>query len=179
MNESRAAVRYAKAALEYAIESKATASVEADMRYILDTLKKNPELQEVLESPIITGDQKKNVLLDVFEQSEGITKSLIGLLADNKRIAFLDQVASKFIYLSDLLKGEKVAEITTTIPLSDKLEEEILDRVEKLTGTKVVLKNKIDESIIGGFILRIGDMQFNASISNQLSSLKREFINAQ
>lgn len=178
MNESRAAIRYAKAALEYAIDTKATASVEGDMRHILDTLKSNPELHDVLGSPVITADKKKSVLLNVFEQSEEITKNLIVLLVENKRISFLDQVASKYIYLNDLLKGEKVAELTTTIPLSKDLEEEILSRLESLTGTKVALKNKIDDSIIGGFILRIGDMQFNASIANQLNSLKREFTNA-
>ncbi len=178
MSESRAAIRYAKAALEYALETKATASVEGDMRYILDTLEKNPELQEVLDSPVITGEEKKKVLLNVFEQAEVLTKNLIGLLVDNKRISFLDQVATKFIELNDLLKGEKVAQITTAIPLNKQLEEELLTKLEKLTGTKVTLEKNIDEDIIGGFVLRIGDMQFNASIASQLNSLKREFVNA-
>jgi len=129
----------------------------------------------VLSSPIYKGDQKKEVLLNVFEQSEKITKNLIGLLVDNRRIAHLEEVANKYIYLNDLLKGEKVAEITTAIPLTSELEAEILERMEKITGTKVALENKIDESIIGGFILRIGDIQFNASVSSQLNKLKREF----
>ncbi len=178
MNDSRAAIRYAKAALEYALETKATDSVEGDMRYIMDTLKNNPELQEVLDSPVITGDEKKKVLLNVFEQAEVLTKNLIGLLVENKRISFLGQVAAKFIELNDVLKGEKVAQITTAVPLGKQLEEEILAKLEKMTGAKVTLEKNIDENIIGGFVLRIGDMQFNASIASQLNSLKREFINA-
>ncbi len=178
MNESRAAVRYAKAALEYALESKATQGVEADMRFILETLDGNPELRDVLGSPVLRTDQKKDVLLSVFDQSEKITKNLIVLLVDNKRINLLGEVASKFIFLNDQLKGEKIAEITTAVPLSKDLEEEILDRVERLTGNKVSLENTVDENIIGGFVLRVGDMQFNASIANQLSNLKREFTNS-
>ncbi len=178
MTESRAAVRYAKATLELAIESKTTSSIETDMRFILDTLEENPDLQDVLSSPVIKGDQKKEVLLNVFEQSETLTKNLISLLVDNKRISHLAEVANKYIFLNDLVKGEKVAEITTAIPLTAELEDEILARVKKITGTKVALENKIDEEIIGGFILRIGDMQFNASIADQLSNLKREFTNS-
>ncbi len=178
MTESRAAVRYAKATLELAIDSKINSSIETDMRFILDTLKENPDLQEVLSSPVIKGDQKKEVLLNVFEQSETLTKNLISLLVDNKRISHLEEVANKYIFLNDLVKGEKVAEITTAIPITAELEDEILERVEKITGTKVALENKIDEEIIGGFILRIGDMQYNASVADQLSNLKREFTNS-
>ena len=178
MNESRAAVRYAKATLEYALETKATNSVEADMRFILDTLDNNPDLGDVLGSPVLTGDQKKDIILSVFDQAEPITKSLIGLLVDKRRISMLDEVARKFIFLNDLLKGEKVAEVTTAVPLTSDLESQILSRVEDLTGNKVALESKIDESIIGGFVLRIGDLQFNASIANQLNSLKREFTNS-
>ena len=178
MNESRAAIRYAKAALEHTLETKSTDAVESDMRYILDTLENNPELQDLLSSPVLNSDQKSDVLMNVFEQAEDITKRLIALLIKNKRISFLGEVATKFIYLNDQLKGEKVAEITTAVPLTSDMEEDILNRVEGLTGNKVVVENIIDENIIGGFVLRIGDMQFNASIANHLNNLKREFTNS-
>ena len=178
MNESRAAIRYTKAALEYSLEIKATDSVESDMRYILETLDNTPELGELVGSPVLNSDQKKEVLIKVFDQAEELTKNLISLLIEKKRIALLGEVASKFIFLNEQLKGEKVAEITTAIPLSQELEDEILSRVEKITGNKVTVENKIDENILGGFILRIGDMQFNASIANQLNNLKREFTNS-
>ncbi len=178
MNESRAAIRYAKATLEHALETNASKVVEGDMRTILDTLEGSAELQDVLSSPVLTGDQKKNVLLKVFQQADKITQNLLILLVDNKRIPYLGEVARKYIYLNDLLKGEKIAQITTAVPLTSDLEKQLLKRVEGLTGNKVALENTIDENIIGGFILRIGDMQFNASIANQLNNLKREFTNS-
>jgi len=71
-----------------------------------------------------------------------------------------------------------VAFVTTTVPLTPSLEKKILAQVEKITTNKITLENKIDESIIGGFILRIGDLQYNASIFNKLNNLKREFTNS-
>ena len=74
------------------------------------------------------------------------------------------------------VKGVKSAKVTTAVPLSEALEKQVLAKVEELTGSKsVTLENEIDESIIGGFILRVGDLQYNASIANQLGNLKREF----
>jgi F-type H+-transporting ATPase subunit delta len=68
--------------------------------------------------------------------------------------------------------------VTTAVPLTPSLEKKILAQVEKITSNKITLENQIDESIIGGFILRIGDLQYNASISNKLNNLKREFTNS-
>lgn len=178
MNQNRAAIRYAKATLDFAIERKSAEAVELDMRNIADTINENKELQALLESPIVKGELKKNALLEIFKGSGEITKGLIGTLIDNKRIAMLQEVAYKYIILHEKLKGEDVAQVTTAVPLTSDLEKKILAQVKKLTGNKVTLENKIDESIIGGFVLRIGDLQYDASIANKLNGLKREFTNS-
>jgi F-type H+-transporting ATPase subunit delta len=71
----------------------------------------------------------------------------------------------------------EVATVTTAVPLTKELEAKVLAKIKELTGNDVSLENKIDESIIGGFILRVGDLQYNASIANKLNTLKREFTN--
>ena len=76
------------------------------------------------------------------------------------------------------MKGKDIAHVTTAVPLTADLEKKILAKVTELTGNKVSIENKIDESIIGGFVLRVGDLQYDASIANKLSSLKREFTNS-
>jgi F-type H+-transporting ATPase subunit delta len=103
---------------------------------------------------------------------------MFALLVSKKRIALLNEVALKYIALNERLKGENVALVTTAVPLTPALEKKILAKVEKITSNKITLENQIDESIIGGFILRIGDLQYNASISNKLNNLKREFTNS-
>ena len=87
----------------------------------------------------------------------------------------LHQVANKYITLYDSIKGIEVAQVITAVPLSEELEESVLNKVKEITGKQATLENTVDESILGGFILRIGDVQYDASIANKLQALKREF----
>ena len=178
MNESRAAIRYAKATLDYAVEKKAADKVDADMRRIAETISENSELQQLLTSPLIKNEVKKSSLSQIFKGSNDITLGLINTLADNKRVELLQEVAFKYIVQYEKMKGEEVAVVTTAVPLTEALEKKVLAKVKKLTGNKVSLDNKIDESIVGGFILRIGDLQYDASVANKLNTLKREFTNS-
>ncbi|MEM8999155.1 MAG: ATP synthase F1 subunit delta [Bacteroidota bacterium] len=178
MNESRAAIRYAKATLNFAIEKKAAGAVEKDLRDIASTIAENNELQQLLESPIVKGEVKRNTLHEIFKKSHEITKGLVTTLTENRRIALLQEVALKYIVLHEQMKGEDVAFVTTAVPLTAALEKKLLAEVTKMTGNKVTIENKIDENIIGGFVLRIGDLQYDASVANKLNGLKREFTNS-
>lgn len=177
MNESRAAIRYAKAVISLAIDHKATDIVEKDMRNVTAKLSKDADLREMLGSPIVKAEAKKKALSSVLKGSHRFTEGLLSVLMANKRIGLLEEVALKYIILNEKLKGEAVAYVTTAVPLTSELEKDILKRVEKITGNKVTIKNKIDEKVIGGFVLRIGDLQYDASIANKLNGLKREFTN--
>ena len=178
MSESRAAIRYAKAVLDFAVEKKSADKVEVDMRTIATTLNDSQELRQLLENPVIKTEVKKKTLSEVFKGSNAITSGLISTLADNKRIALLQEVAFKYIILHEKLKGEDVAHVTTAVPMTVDLEKKVLAQVKKMTGNKVTLENKVDESIVGGFILRVGDLQYDASVTNKLNKLKREFTNS-
>lgn len=178
MSDSRAALRYAKAILDLAVENKATDALEKDMQNIVQTISSSTELREMLASPVIKGTAKKEALLSIFKGSDKITEGTISMLVDNKRVSMLNEVASKYLILNEELKGKDIAHVTTAVPLTTDLEKKILAKVTELTGNKVSIENKIDESIIGGFVLRVGDLQYDASIANKLSSLKREFTSS-
>jgi F-type H+-transporting ATPase subunit delta len=178
MSESRAAIRYAKATLDQAIEHKALEAMEVDMRSIAETISESKELSDALSSPIVKSSDKKNILLAIFKDANEITKGLIGVLIANKRITLLNEVALKYLIINEDLKGQGVAFVTTAVALTTELEKKILDKVIELTGKKVVVKNTIDEKILGGFVLRVGDLQYDASISSKLGNLKREFTNS-
>jgi F-type H+-transporting ATPase subunit delta len=175
MNESRAAARYAKAILDFAVEKKKTDVLEEDMRSIVATMSASKELREMLGSPVLKGEIKKIALMEIFKGSHAITEGLIDLLIQNRRITLLNEVALKYIILNEELKGEGVAFVTTAVPLSDELEKKVLSKVSSITGDKITLINEIDKSIVGGFILRVGDLQYDASIANKLNTIKREF----
>ena len=178
MNDSRAALRYAKAILDFAVDKKATEAVEKDMRSISSTIADSKELRDLLASPVIKSEVKKKALTALFTGTNNISQGLIDLLMENKRISLLQEVAFKYIVLNEKLKGQDVAYVTTAVPLTPELEKKVLQQVAQLTGNEVTLENKIDEGIIGGFVLRVGDLQYDASISNQLNNLKREFTNS-
>jgi F-type H+-transporting ATPase subunit delta len=178
MSDSRAALRYAKAILDLAVENKVTDALEKDMQNIVGTISDSVELREMLASPVVKGAAKKEALLAIFKGSSKETEGTISMLVDNKRISMLNEVAVKYLILNEKFKGKDIAFVTTAVPLTADLEKKILAKVTEMTGNQVSIENKIDESIIGGFVLRVGDLQYDASIANKLSNLKREFTNS-
>ena len=176
MAGTRAAIRYAKAVLSLAKDQNTAEAVNIDMKQIATAIAKSDDLNVMLQNPVVRSSTKKKALLAVFNNSNIITINLINVLITNKRLSLLGEVALKVNQLYDKLKGTEVAMVTTAIPLTDNLKSKVLAKAKELTGKDVEIKNIVDQSIIGGFILRIGDVQYNASITNKLNKLKREFI---
>jgi len=173
---TRAALRYAKATLNLAREKGFAKEVNNDMKLIQSTIEENPELEIMLKSPVIKAKAKRAVLTEIFEKKvNGITMGLLNLLIENKRPALLILVAKEYIIIYDFLQGVEVAQITSAIPLDKELEMEILKKVQESVGKEITLNNIVDPSIIGGFILRVGDKQYDSSIKNRLSDLLSQF----
>ena len=174
---SRAAIRYAKAILEIAVSSGKANQVNEDMKSIIAAVDSSADLKEFLTSPIITSDLKMNALTEVFGSVQADTKSLFRLLQENKRFEILVAIASQYNAQFDAMNGVEVAKVTTAFPITADLEAQILAKAATISTKKLTIQNTVDPSIIGGFILRIGDKQYNASVSNRLQELKREFSN--
>lgn len=173
---SRAAIRYAKAILQKANENNTEAVVFGDMQSVYKTIEESRELQAVLQSPVIKANDKKDALLKIFNGQSEATHSLINILIANKRASLLGSVAKSYVDIYNDQQGVKAAIVITAVPLTPEMETKVLAKVKELTGSdKVTLNSEIDSDIIGGFILRMGDIQYNASIANQLGNLKREF----
>jgi len=172
---SRAAIRYAKAVLSLASDKNTAEAVNNNMKLIAATIEESEELNQVLKSAVVKSDVKKATLTQIFPNINTISSGLFNILMSNKRIDILGDVASKYSVLFDELNGKEVAQVTTAIPMTNELEIKVLAKVKELTSKAVELVNIVDESILGGFILRVGDKQYNASVSNKLNKLKREF----
>ncbi|SEK76108.1 ATP synthase F1 subcomplex delta subunit [Aquimarina amphilecti] len=174
---SRAAIRYAKAVLSLAQDKNATEDVQKDMQSIIATIDSSSDLKMVLNSPLIKSEVKLASLREIFKSTGDLTQKLFDTLIENKRVSLLDNVAKQYIVLFDQLNNTQIAKVTTAVPLDKVLSSKVLAKVKELTGNEATIENVIDESIIGGFILRVGDLQYNASIANKLTSLKRELSN--
>ena len=174
---SRAAIRYAKAILETAVSTERVNQVNDDMKSIIKSVNSSADLKDFLASPIITSEVKMNVLSEIFGSVQADTKSLFRLLQENKRFEILEAIATQFNAQFDEMNGVEVAKVTTAFPITADLEAKILAKATSISTKKITIQNTVDPSIIGGFILRIGDKQYNASVSNRLQELKREFSN--
>ena len=177
MKGSRAAVRYAKAVLDLAKDNNVTKEVNDDMVLITETMDSSGELRTFLGSPVIKDQLKKNALNDIFKDVNGVTSGMFNLLLENNRIDILFQVASKYKDQYNAMNGVQVAKVTTAFPLTPALEAKVQQKVKQLTGNEAKIQNIIDDSIIGGFVLRVGDIQYNGSVKHQLTSLGRELKN--
>ena len=177
MSGIRAAIRYANAILEIADSKGVASEVSADMTLIATTITGNSELTHFIQNPLIKTDTKKNVVLEVFASVNPVTQSLFHLLLENKRFEILAAIAVEYNNLFDVMNGVEVAKVTTASPMDAALEAKVLAKIATFSDKKVTIENTVDASIIGGFILRIGDKQYNASVANRLHVLKRELSN--
>ncbi len=174
---SRAAIRYAKAILDIAQTSGKAEAVNNDMKSIINAVSESADLKDFLTSPIIKLEVKKSALSEIFSNVEKETNSLFHLLFENKRFEILEAIAIQYNKLFDESNGIEVAKVTTAFPITAELETKVLAKIAEFSNKKITIQNIVDPSIIGGFILRVGDQQYNASVASKLSELKREFSN--
>jgi F-type H+-transporting ATPase subunit delta len=177
MASTRAAIRYAKAILDLANSKDVAEAVNNDMKSIAQAIETNLELSTFIQNPTTKVEVKQSALLEVFANVNGVTKGLFNLLFENKRFEILEGIALEYKKLFDESNGVEVAKVTTAIPMDADLEAKVLAKVATLSDKKITIENIVDPSIIGGFILRIGDQQYNASVANRLQVLKRELSN--
>jgi len=178
MKGTRAAQRYAKAILDLAKDQNVAEVVYSDMESILKTIIGSSDLLDVLTSPVLKSNLKNNVLKEIFKDVNKVTLGAFDVLIENKRINILKEVAQTYISLYNEMNHVQIAKVTTAVPLNAELEAKILAKISELTGNSATINNIVDPNIIGGFILRIGDLQYNASVANSLSNLERELKNS-
>ncbi|PID68808.1 MAG: ATP synthase F1 subunit delta [Flavobacteriia bacterium] len=175
---TRAAHRYAKAILDLAVKNKQEDAVYKDMQLIAETFAADSKLEEVLKSPMLKYQDKHQLVNKIFEgKTTTLVTQLFKLLTDNKRLDILNTITSQFTKLYNDQKGIVKAVVTSAVALHDVMTKKVMDKAQSLVGDKkVLLQSQVDESLIGGFILRVGDVQLDTSIAGQLKKLKRELI---
>ena len=175
MSGTRAAIRYAKAILSVATDNQTAKKIQLEMDEIAHTIASNAALNEALKSPVVKLSEKAAVLDKVFNNFSPELKSLFQTLAQNKRIDLLEEISLQYKQLYDQLNNKEVATVTTAVPMTSAMEAKVMAKLKTLSSKKISLKKTVDETILGGFILRVGDQQYNASVSNQLNELKNKF----
>jgi F-type H+-transporting ATPase subunit delta len=174
---SKAGARYAKSLIDLSTEQNALEEIKNDMVFFEGVVDNNSELEAILKNPIVPLDKKAGILSDLFgSKVHQITNSFLKLVVNKGRSAILFDTAKQFIAQYNAIKGIVTAEVTSAIALTDVSKAEVVALVKKEIGAnEVIVKEKVDEKLIGGFILKVGDKQFDASIASGLNKLKKEF----
>lgn len=171
---SEAAERYAQAAFELARDGKALESLEKDFATFTAALAESADLRLTLKSPLIASEDKSRALVAVA-QKLGLTelgRNIIGLVAKNGRANEIPGVIKAFGARLAKHRGASQVEVISAKPLDQKQLDSILAGVSKALGGKVDAVTRVDESLIGGFVVRAGSRQFDASLKSKLDSLK-------
>ena len=172
MKSTRTAFRYAKATLAYANENKFSDKVAKEMQELIELYESSRQLNGLLSNPFLPNTKKQSILRSIVPNPSDVTKKLLSLLISNNRLFLLKEVAKSYINLFNEQQGELNATVISAIPLTQNLEKQIHGKLEDFTGKKISLLNKIDKSLLGGFILKIGDMEFNSSLAYKLKIFK-------
>lgn len=177
MFQSRVAGRYAKALLDLAIEQNQLDSVFADMNTLINALDVSSELESVLNNPIIPQDKKKGIFAALFEDKmDAISFGFLKLILEKRRENDLQAIADSFIHLYNEKKGITKVVLTTAVPVSDQMEQSILQKIKSTSQLEQIeLIKKVDPSIIGGFIVEFNNRIYDDSIQSDLNSLKRRY----
>jgi F-type H+-transporting ATPase subunit delta len=175
MPSRTAANRYAKALMDVALQEKADlVRVEDELASFTKALVENEETAKILLNPAVPAPRKGVALKAIVKQTAPLVPvgKLLVLLAERDRLAVLPDLLAS--YRERMLAHQNVvrAEVTTAGPLPDSQAETIRDRLARATGREVRIATRVDPSIIGGLVARLGSTVFDGSVSRHLEKMK-------
>jgi len=176
MSEFKVASRYAKSLIDLAQEQGNLETVKQDMEQFVATLRANSELQAVLKNPIMKQDKKRNILDALFGGK--IHPSIVAffhIMVRKGRAGILYATAREFIREYNEVKGIVHATVVSATKLSAKNLDGLQKAIAGEIKAEVVLRNTVDPTLIGGFVVNVGDKQIDASINGKLNKLKCHF----
>ena len=176
MKSTKAASRYAKALLEIAIEHKKVDSILGDMNFLSQVSTESKDFEIMVSSPLVKSDKKIKIFEVIFEQFEKETMSFIRLITNNNRENILPEIAMSFDTLVKEHRGIVPITIVTATKLDSATKEAILAKIRATVKGELEVIEELDESLIGGFLVKMGDIQVDATISNQFNNLKQSLI---
>ena len=174
--------RYASAFLDVVTSAKLnTAEIEVQLSDFLGTWQGSPELREFFVNPSIPALQKVGILDKLNEklQLRKELRNLLAVLIDNDRIGAVDEVVQAYRRLLQDQLGIRQAEVVTARELSDAERTSLLAEIGKLSGSRIDASFKLDPSILGGTVVRIGSTVYDGSVRGRLDRLKEALVSGQ
>lgn len=178
MAHYRVAKRYAKGLMEFLATSPAKEEVVMkEMKQLGELIKGSSDLRSFFKSPVLEYKKKTAISNEVFKDFSEESKTFLSLIIKQGRSEAIESIASEFVELYRKKHKIERAIITSAHPLSEEQINSIIEKTKAILpeGTTVEVQNKIDSDLIGGFVLRLADKQFDASLKTKLNNIKKEF----
>jgi len=172
--------RYARALLDLGEASQNLDSLVDEISRVAEAYEASEDLRGVTDNPNIALASKKAILADVCQKlALGSTaKNTVMLLGDRRRLRLLPEIATLLREMNDSRKGLVRVEVTVAAALSEGFYTRLQGTLEKITNKRVILDKKQDPALIGGVVLRIGDMVLDSSLKTRLDGLKNALLPA-
>ena len=169
------AARYTKAIFDLAIENNVIEETLKDMQLIGDLCAKNRDFRMMLKSPVVSTDKKLKIFKAIFENNiNSFTLLYLQVIVRKNREAFIQEIAMEFEDLYNDYRGVLTTHITTASPLTDELRNQVIELMKKNTDKKINLVEDEDPELVGGYILKWKDLQYDASILSQINQMRRD-----
>lgn len=173
MNLSLIGNRYAKALIAFANEQGKLEEVYNDMKFFETVCSENDEFRKIMANPIVRHEKKFGILKKIFENRvTNVTFSIFNVLTRKNREQLIYPIAQEFHKLYDEQKGIQKIQVSTPVALTDAQKALFSQIVSESMNKTVELTEKIDESLIGGYVLKVGDTQIDTSVKHKLNELK-------
>ena len=175
MVNTKLAARYAQALLDLALEQNKLDAVQADMKWLLALLHENRDLGLLLKSPIIKADKKEMTLVAIMQSHiQELSMTFIRLVARKRREQDIPPMAEEFLRLVADYKNIQQVVLTAATRVDATLVEQVKNLTQESTGSEVEIIQRVNPALIGGFVLNIGDKQFDSSIATRIKRVKRK-----
>lgn len=173
-----AARRYARAIFDLASEAGTLDATVAELRSVGETVENSAELAHVLSSPAISPAMRKSVMDAIVARLEvsPMVRNAVLLLTDRRRAALIPRIAEAVSALADESAGKVRAEVVSAAPLSAAQYARLTSTLERLTGRKIALQPRVDPTLIGGVVTRIGDKVYDGSVRSQLEEIRQSLL---
>ena len=168
--------RYAKAVIEIGEANNILDKMGADLRSLAKAMKDSAELQSVLTNPAIRRADRRRVIDGLLQAigAQPLTKNLVYLLLDSERMSSVPSISREVDAMIEARSGRVTAEVISARPLEIAQLTEITVALEKLSGKKVTVTKREDESLLGGVVAKLGDKVYDGSLRTQLRNLRDE-----
>jgi F-type H+-transporting ATPase subunit delta len=166
--------RYATALFELARDERAIDAVKADLDKFAAMLEQSADLRRLVRSPVFAAETQLKALSAVLDKAgiTGVSANFLKVLAVNRRLFAISDVIRAFNALVAKFKGEATADVTVAEALSDKNLEALKASLQSVTGKDVILNVKVDRSLIGGLVVKLGSRMVDSSLRTKLNSIK-------